>query len=129
MSLFEDPYEIAQTAMSDVSGSRRINTVRKAVERVQWPENEIVVVMDWESVRVISDSLGDSVSVSVPDHVVREHIELDTQRIEQALPGGVMVMGADGSPFGVALYPGAVTLENEPLHENGAVRIEWEHVE
>jgi hypothetical protein len=124
MSIFEDTLEVWWNATNTVEGPRELDTLGTALSRVSFPPEEVSIVLDWDSAHEISDQLD--VTVPLDDQVVREHVELATQRIGLALGVRATIHGVNsGQPYGLVVNPHSVRYDNSIAHAPGVVAIEW----
>jgi len=124
MSIFEDPVEIYQDAPRRIDGPEEIETIECALKAVGAPADDVALVLGWDSVHTISDQLD--VTVPVADHVVREHVELDTKRIGQALGTKTTVHGIETSGVcGIVMDPSAVRYDNSVVNPDRVVAIDF----
>jgi hypothetical protein len=124
MSIFEDVLEVHYKAENRVEDVRHVETIRRALEKVEAVPEDVTVVLNWDSLAYIAGGLD--VEPEYTGHVPRQHVELRPEKIELALDTDAMVFGTEsGTSFGVVLDPHAVRYDNSIANQDNVVAIDF----
>lgn len=122
MTLFEDPLEIHYNAENRLKDVRHVETLWTALRRVAAPPEDLVVILDWESLHYISDPLDVEIETDLP----AEHLELGPDKIGRKLDTRATIHGVDaGQAFGLVMRPYYVRYDNTIADQEKVLAIDF----